>query len=316
MPNFTQLCQDYLEQIEQLRATPSASPELSLRTALNNFLDGASLNLGRTTRFINEGSSAPKGRPDFVLDSGGQTLGYVEAEKPDADLAHLTGHAKTQNDNFKSNLDNFLLTNHFDFRLYERGVEVERATLPGEEAQLEALLDRHTRAEPLPIASPSDLASYLARRARVLRDAVRDLFQNANDAPGGELQDAYEAFKTVLLPNLKPYLSDEERRDPRRPHAFDDIYAQTLAYGLFAARFAHTSGTFSSGSAARYLSANPFLRQLFARFMSDLPSEIAWIADDMARVLAPAEAVEVVMHDFAQKDQADPLIHFYEPFLR
>lgn len=324
--DFAALCRTYLEDVRKLRANPSASPELSLRTPLNVFLDGAALHLGRDARFINEGSGAPKGRPDFVLSRDGETLGYVEAEKPDADLTHLTGHAKTQNDGFKNNLDNFLLTNHLDFRLYDRAVEVERAQLfdagtgavsvsSEEAAKLEALLDRLTKAEPPAIASPRDLAFFLARRARTMRDAVRDLFRDANDAPGGELQDAFDAFRTVLLPDLKPYLSDEERRNPKRPHAFDDIYAQTLAYGLFAARFAHATGAFTPQSAARYLAANPFLRQLFARFMSDLPQEIAWIADDMARVLAPPAAVEVVMQGFAKHDGADPLIHFYEPFL-
>ena len=319
-PDFELLCHTYLQEVKKVRAYAISSPELSLRTALDNFLNGAA-HLNEKAHFINEGKSPAKGKPDFVLSHDGEPVGYVEAEKPDANLDNLTGHSKTQNDGFKKNLDNFLLTNHFDFRLYDKGVEVGRATLPEEApseeevTKLHDLLDRLLHAEPPVINSPRDLAFYLARRAKQMRDAVRELFRDANDNPKGELGDAYDAFKKVLLPDLKPYLSDEERRDPKRPHAFDDIYAQTLAYGLFAARFAHKSGNFTPESAAKYLSANPFLRQLFARFMSDLPQEISWLADDMARVLAPHAAVEVVMNDFAKKDEADPLIHFYEPFL-
>ena len=52
------------------------------------------------------------------------------------------------------------------------------------------------------------------------------------------LQDLLGAFKQALLPELK----DEE---------FADMFAQTLAYGLFAARYNHTgaAGRFTRESA-------------------------------------------------------------------
>ena len=48
------------------------------------------------------------GRPDFVVKSGLLPVGYVEAEAYGRDLDALTGHAKTQNERFIENLDNFI----------------------------------------------------------------------------------------------------------------------------------------------------------------------------------------------------------------
>ena len=68
------------------------------------------------------------------------------------------------------------------------------------------------------------------------------------------LRGQYQAFKDVLIQELKP--AD-----------FADIYAQTIAYGMFAARLHDdTQEDFSREEAARLIpKTNPFLRQIFSR---------------------------------------------------
>ena len=129
--------QTYLSRLSQLRRNTQATGELSLRPALDELFQSLKPN---GVDFVGEGKQLAIGRPDFTFTRGvyNEPIGYVEAEKIAADLGKLSGHAKTQNERFCANLDNFLLTNQLDFRLYDGGVLVERATLPENKADLSA----------------------------------------------------------------------------------------------------------------------------------------------------------------------------------
>ncbi len=323
---FQTLCQDYLAALRDAQNNPNATDELSLRPALDEFLKKAAVSNERPVAFISEGKKLVEGRPDFVLTTNGLPVGYIEAEKPSADLDKLTGHSKSQNERFIANLDNFLLTNHLDFRLYSGGVLVGEASLPAppekgapvvpeaKADKLEALLDQLMKAAPLPIKAPRDLALHLARRARQMRDQVRDLFREDNAKAG--LLGAYQAFQSVLLPDLKPFLSDEDRRKPKRPHSFDDLFAQTIAYSLFAARCSHPGGSFGRQNAASLIETNPFLQQLFGQFLLQLPPSLDWIVDEMAALLNAAPMEEIAAYFYKRTGREDPMIDFYEPFLQ
>jgi len=66
---------------------------------------------------------------------------------------------------------------------------------------------------------------------------------------------------------------------------FADMYAQTIAYGLFAARVNMPArGGFTREQAAYELpKTNPFLRKMFTYLAGpDLDSRIEWAVDDMA----------------------------------
>ena len=96
------------------------------------------------------------------------------------------------------------------------------------------------------------------------------------------------------------------------------MYAQTVTYGLFAARCTIPSkSNFSRQSAADLVpKTNPFLRKLFQQIAAhDLEERVAWIADDIAQLLARAP-METILTDFgANTKQQDPVVHFYETFL-
>ena len=116
-------CGRYLQDIYRTQANPDATPELSFFPHLQTFLEGIVNHFERTTiTFIQEPRRIDQiGRPDFIARDGLLPIGYIEAEAYGRDLDGLTGHAATQNARFIENLDNFVLTNYVEFRLYTDG---------------------------------------------------------------------------------------------------------------------------------------------------------------------------------------------------
>ena len=90
----------------------------------------------------------------------------------------------------------------------------------------------------------------MARLTHMIRSVIEEGFKHGHVSQ--DVEDLYDATKSVLVPDLT-----EE--------AFADMFAQTLAYGLFAARVNHIAGLFRRQDAAhRIPPTNPFLQQLFS----------------------------------------------------
>jgi hypothetical protein len=113
-------------------------------------------------------------------------------------------------------------------------------------------------------------------------------------------------FNEILLPDLD---------DP----AFADMYAQSISYGLVAARVGHQQSTssqqFERRAAGTYIPAtNPFLKRLFNTIVeADLI--INWAIDDLVQMLAQVD-MGSILENFGQRiRQEDPVVHFYETFL-
>ncbi len=307
---FTASCNAYLKNLQQTSANPEATSELSLRPHLDVLLQDAIALFAPGLQAVGEARANEWGRPDYVLTQNGLPVGYVEAEKPSADLRHLSGHAKEQNQRFAANLDRFLLTNHYHFQLFENGECVAEAHLPQSASRvsaaqtqpLEDLLERFLQSEPLSVATAKELALHLARRTRQMAFQAELSLQDENSS----LQNDLIAFREVLLPDLP---ADE----------FADLYAQTIAYGLFAARceFHGAKSTFTRMAAAEAVpKTNPFLRAMFQRLgVFDLEPAIQWIIDDMTAVLANADMANVLEDFQKQSGREDPVVHFYETFL-
>jgi hypothetical protein len=127
---FQNACLDYLKNLREARSNPLATGELSLRAVLDNIFTQTAAIFNRTVQVVGEAQRIVAGRPDFTVSVNDLPIGYIEAEAYNVNLDQLTGHAKAQNDRFRANLDNFLLTNHLEFRLYVGGDCVDRAILP------------------------------------------------------------------------------------------------------------------------------------------------------------------------------------------
>lgn len=296
----------YLTRLQTLRANPNATDELSLRPALDELFQNLP---AKNISFVGEGKKQASGRPDFTFSRKplDDDFGYIEAEKPAADLGDLKGHAKHQNDAFQTAFDNFLLTNHYDFRLFDGGKPVESVVLPSKASLLtdahelgfQKLWDRFTSAAVPAPKTASDLAVLLARRARALRFNIIESLKDLDSPLHGDL----DAFRKLLLPDLNE--AD-----------FANLYAETLTYGLFAARCQHTgAGRFSLATANRALRRTPLLRTLYRLFEEKIDPKLEWILDAMAAILDGAAIDDIRAYFENRAGRPDPMIDFYEPFL-
>ena len=299
---FQQICRTYQQNIQHTHAQNDATAELSLHPHLKTFLEKTAEFLGNEITVMSEPRRLEIGRPDFVVKSGLLPVGYVEAEAYGRDLDALIGHAKTQNERFIENLDNFILTNFVEFQLYAEGRLRASARVTDEDTvSLENLLDRFLSASLTQIETPEALAKHLARRTRELQTQITTTLTDEDSG----IYRMFSAFKELLLTTLTP---DD----------FADMYAQTLAYGLFAARCTLPNGTnFSRHTAYAALPpSNPFLQQLFHQVASpNLEENVTYILDDIANLLAnvPTEMLRTAF--VVQAHFEDPVIHFYETFL-
>ena len=302
--DFQTRCNRYLQNIHRTQANPDATPELSFFPYLQAFLEDVAVDyFGRSTiTFTQEPRRLDQiGRPDFIAREGLLPLGYIEAEAYSRNLDALTGHAETQNARFIENLDNFILTNFVEFRLYTEGQLRLTANVEESSENLERLLEGFLSAGPVQIATPETLAKHLARRTRELQIQIATALTDENS----DTYAMFAAFKELLLSTLT--------RDE-----FADMYAQTLAYGLFAARCVLPNGTnFSRHTAATALpKSNPFLIQLFHHVDSPtLEKNVTYILDDIETLLQNV-STEMLRTAFTTKTHLeDPVIHFYETFL-
>lgn len=143
----------------------------------------------------------------------------------------------------------------------------------------------------------------MAAKARLMADVIeKALLQDDSDS---NLKGQMEAFKDILIHDITP-------------KEFADVYAQTIVYGMFAARLHDTTpDTFSRHEAATLIpKTNPFLRQLFQNVAGyDLDDRISWIVDDSAEIFRAADMRQVMAGFGHRTQQTDPMIHFYEDFL-
>lgn len=171
----------YLKEIRDQRKLTNTSEELSYRFYLGKLLRESAKILNRNADFTDEAKKIIVGKPDYEVTQGAKVIGYIEAEALTANLSNLKSHAKEQNQRFCTNLHNFLLTNHLEWRLFCGGAEVAQAKLPdppesgtitvsvGVLDELKALLERFLD-ETTPVAmTPEQIARQLAARARELR---------------------------------------------------------------------------------------------------------------------------------------------------
>jgi len=147
------------------------------------------------------------------------------------------------------------------------------------------------------------LAKELATRTRFLRDQViKEELRESSTAGAKKILGFYEAFQKHLIFNLKP---DE----------FADLYAQTITYGLFAAR-TRANGAFNRILAYDLIPKTiGILRDIFHFVSFDPPEQLQATVDDIAEVLAVADVRNILHQYFKEGKGSDPIFHFYETFL-
>ncbi|MBU2591817.1 MAG: N-6 DNA methylase, partial [Nitrospinae bacterium] len=275
--------------------------------------------LAPAIRATNEPKRQLCGAPDYIITKKDIPVGFIEAK--DIGDKDLEGAKKTENkeqfDRYKAALSNLIFTDYLDFHLYKDGKFVTKIAiaeitpkgikaLPQNFAPFEALIKDFCSYIGQTIKSPKKLAEMMAGKARLLSDVIaKALTSDETHNEDSSLKEQMHAFKEILIHDITP-------------KGFADVYAQTIAYGMFAARLHDTTlDNFTRQEAAELIpKSNPFLRKLFGYISGpDIDDRIKWIVDSLADIFLACNVEEILKNYGKSTKTEDPIIHFYETFL-
>ncbi|MGJ0372006.1 N-6 DNA methylase [Aliarcobacter cryaerophilus] len=304
---------NYIENINRLFTTGNArehSYRGDLQDLLNKIIDDKDIVVtNEPARIVNVGA------PDYSITKKDIPIGYIEAK--DINKPLNSKDYTEQFDRYKNALDNLIITDYMNFWFYKSGELTNKIKIAKiEDNKIVALeenfllfinnIKSFTTQISQTITSPSKLAKMMAGKARLLQNVIeRAIISEDESDANNSLREQLEVFKATLIHDITP-------------ESFADIYAQTIAYGMFAARLHDdTMNTFSRQEAVFLIpKSNPFLRGLF-NYVSgaECDDRIIWIIDSLAEIFLATD-VKKLLDGFSQKSgMNDPIIHFYETFL-
>lgn len=268
---------------------------------------------------VNDPKHSEHGAPDFVFlkKSNNKIIkGYAEAKDITVSLDKTE---KSEQLGRYGGYANLFLTDYLEFRFFKNGEKYQTISLGlvknGElqlstenAGQLARELQAFLELPPEKIRSGKRLAEIMGGKARRIRDNVVQ-YLSEGDGTSAELVKIYTMMKKMLVHDLS-----EEK--------FADMYAQTLVYGLFVARYGDSTPDTFSRSEARDLvpASNPFLRHFFDHIVGpNFDKRLGYIVDELCEIFSVSNVQEIVHKHLRIQDQTsdakDPVIHFYEDFL-
>lgn len=308
---------NYIQSISKKFSYEETS-EMGYRTDFEDLLKGIfeSINV---TRFDHDAKADHGNKPDFVVRKNDIPILYIEAKDIGISLDKVE---KSEQMSRYFGYSNLVLTDYVEFRFYRNGLPygepIKIANFDKNNKDFFSIADNYeylaktlidfasTHKEP--IRSGAHLAKIMGGKAQRIRDNVRHLFEQ-NEKRDEDLTSLYDAIKNMLVNDLTP-------------HTFADMYAQTLVYGLFVARYYDKSKNNFTRSEARELipNTNRFLKRFFDHIVGvEFKGSLKYIVDELCEVFSHAD-VSKLMEDYfkVSKDTSnnyDPVIHFYEDFL-
>lgn len=308
---MSEIIEEYLQKIAG-KLDSGQAREHAYRSALEDLLEKTS-----GLSVVNDPKRSEYGSPDFIFLKGTIPVAYAETKDIGVSLDKTEKGEQMVRYYGYSNL---ILTDYLEFRFYRNGerycepIVVAKAeqskltTRPENFQMLEDTLKDFIGEAREPIKSGAVLAKVMAGKARRIRDNVRAFLAAGDTDKNKDLIGVREVMRKLLLADL-----DDER--------FADMYAQTVVYGLFVARYSdETKDTFSRGEARELIPAsNPFLRKFFDHVAGEsFDRRLEIIVNELCEEFTHAD-VRAVVHDYykVHKDKSrDPIIHFYEDFLK
>jgi predicted helicase len=298
----------YLEEITGIYQQGNAT-EHSYRPALKKLIESLNNNL----QALNEPKRIACGAPDFVINQGMVEIGHLEAKDIGTSLKKVENTPQIKR--YLQALGNLIITDHLEFRWYVSGelrLSASVATLnqkkqikPDSQGilQVEQMFCQFFLSKVIQITTPRELAKKMAALAQLIRDAIAQALKDQDC--GGMLRQQLQSFQRVLISDLNEA-------------QFADMYAQTICYGLFAARCnTDQISSFSRETAGfRLPKTNPFLRGIFHQIAgTELDERITWAVDTLATILQQTD-MEGILGSFGKRTRKeDPVVHFYETFL-
>jgi len=252
-------------------------------------------------------------KPDFIVINKDVPILYIEAKDIGISLDKVE---KSKQMARYFGYTNLVLTDYVEFRFYRNGLPYEepikiasydlknRIITPLSQNYKHAaktLLD-FTQSQKEPIKSGKHLSRIMGGKAQRIRDNIRH-FLASDLAQNKELVHIYKAIKKMLVHDLTI-------------DAFSDMYAQTLVYGLFVARYYDDSPDTFSRQEARDLvpASNPFLQHFFDHIAGpNFDKRLSYIVDELCVVFQHSDTKKLIEEYMGD---ADPVINFYEDFLK
>ncbi|MCB0748274.1 MAG: N-6 DNA methylase, partial [Ignavibacteriae bacterium] len=310
----------YIQSISKKFAHKETS-EMGYRTDFENLLKEIfeSINVNR----IDHDAKAIKGnKPDFIILKFGIPILYIEAKDIGVSLDKIE---KSEQMARYFGYANLVLTDYIEYRFYRNGQRYEEpikiadynikdrtiTPLPETFDHLTKSLIDFCQSHKEPIKNGLHLAKIMGGKAQRIRDNLLQ-FLSYESEKNSEIIKIYNTLKKLLVHDLKT-------------DAFADMYAQTLVYGLFVARyFDDTPESFSRREARELVpKSNPFLRHFFDHITgADFDKRLEYIVDELCQVFSHANIPELMKQYFKDdlwgntQEGPDPVIHFYEDFLR
>ena len=295
--------------------TSGKATEHSYRPLLKNLLESLLPKLN----IINEPKRQTCGAPDYILTLADLPIGFIETK--DINDKDLKGEKskngnKEQFDRYKKSLTNLIFTDYLTFHFYRNeellhSVTIGKVTdkgiipLPENFNTFLTYIQNFGSFEPSGIAKAEDLVILMAAKAQLLSKIIeKALTEDHSKGIQTDLTDQLTAFSNVLI-------HDISAKD------FADMYAQTITYGLFTARYHDpTLPTFSRQEAYQLLPAsNPFLKKLFGYIAGmEVDTRISWVIDDLVQMYLACDVAQMLA-SYGKDATKDPIVHFYEDFL-
>lgn len=290
--------------------------EGSFYGAVEDLFTDYPLEKGRKTKVTILPKKTEAGNPDFrVWDGDNFIVGYIEAKTPGTNLDQVETSEQLQR--YIHTFPNVILTDFYEFRLYRDGVHIDSTTIAryhtAKTLKTKPTLQNIDDFERLANAffsfklpksfTAESLATQLAKRTRFLRDIVFNQLEEEIPIEKGDLYNYYQAFKRYLITSLTP-------------QSFADLYAQTITYGMFAAR-TRNQHEFTRKNAVEYVPHTTGILSDLFEYISYAKSEeqITVTIDDIAAVLNVADINSILDQYYKQGKGEDPIMHFYETFL-
>ncbi len=304
---------EYLNHLKRELATGNAL-EHSYRPALKEFIE----RLSPQIIAVNEPSRSSFGAPDFIfLNKVNRNLiyGYAETKDVYTDLDQIE---KTEQLKRYLGYSNLILTNYLEFRFFKNGEKTQSITVAKKEGanlsslegnfdQLEREIRSFLESKPETITSGKRLAEIMGGKAARIRANVINYLQTESEK-NQELLKIYQVMQKLLVHDLEV-------------GKFADMYAQTLVYGLFVARYYdQTPDSFSRQEARDLIPAsNPFLQHFFDHIAGPtFDKRLTYIVDELCDVFTVSDVQAIIEKHYNLLDEPtdkDPIIHFYEDFL-
>lgn len=313
--------ENYLKEIQKYFQDENSS-EHSYRTSFENYLkDIFPKDKGYFTQQDQKAINGNK--PDFIVLKNKVPLLYIEVKKVGEDLDKIE---KSEQADRYFGYSNLIISDYVNFRFFRNGQKYNEEISLGDidknqryiktkeenRNNLEKTILDFTSSQKEPIKSGAHLAKIMGGTAQRIRDNVLDMLLSKSDRYIELLK-----IRNVVQDSLISSLDDK---------SFSDMYAQTLVYGLFSARYNDaTLNNFSRIEARELISkTNPFLRSFFDHIAGNtFPERLKYVVDELCEVFTHAN-VHDLMHEYFKKENLfgevyespDPVIHFYEDFLR